>query len=212
MVRDGAAGEAMLIKLLASNPDDKNAVIVALGEACGNAGIPILHAIAADRGATIDERCSALVALAKRQGSDASETLARALLDEDRVIRRYGLLCMAYVGDGRSWDAVLYALRVSLAGPAPRFPFALNPAALFSQSEVLPPIAYLARFATNASREEMVVGLVSSNWDKLYNAEQEWLRSHWLACDPNAEKPMPPNLSRIQSWIQRPFFAPLYVD
>jgi hypothetical protein len=66
----------------------------------------------------MDLRCAALLALAKREGCDATEDFAEALADKTGAVRRYSMMCLAAVGNGSARQAAFSQLRSWLKKPA----------------------------------------------------------------------------------------------
>ncbi len=93
----------------------------ALGYGSGEAGVDELRWAAQETGPhTMDLRCAALLALAKRVGSDATDDFALALSDKTGAVREYSIMCLAAVGNGSARQAAFAQLRSWLKKPAKR--------------------------------------------------------------------------------------------
>jgi hypothetical protein len=77
---EGPTGEARLVQMLDSLAGAKKVMAVAaLGDAQGDQGSAALRGLLAVPQRSVDLRCAALLALAKRDGADASDVLAAHL-------------------------------------------------------------------------------------------------------------------------------------
>jgi HEAT repeat protein len=91
----------------------------ALGYGSGEAGVEELRSAAKETGPhTMDLRCAALLALAKRFGSDATDDLAGALSDKTGTVREYAMMCLAAVGSESAYESATSQLRSWLRKPA----------------------------------------------------------------------------------------------
>jgi hypothetical protein len=90
----------------------------ALGYGSGRAGVEELRTATKETGPhTMDLRCAALLALAKRIGSDATDDLALALSDKTGAVREYPMMCLAAVGNESARQAASAQLRSWLKRP-----------------------------------------------------------------------------------------------
>src|SRR6476661_11020653 len=102
-VRLGAQGDQLLAAL--SDLRGWRAIhrAAALGDVVGPSGGQALRRIIATPGpGTSDQRCAALLALAKREKAQASDALSAVVDDRDAGVRQYALLGLAAVGDERA--------------------------------------------------------------------------------------------------------------
>lgn len=149
----------------------------ALGESRGPFGEATLRELIAKRGpGTSDVRSAALLALAKRAKSAASDILASAADDKDASVRDYALTGLAAVGDARAWEAVLTRLNKMLSRTRK------------SQEEpstVVLATIYLARHAVDDyPRLRRIAQALHKNWDRLQVKERAWLEQYWPAVHP----------------------------
>lgn len=215
-VRSGASGERELIGALASARDEDRAtgIVSALGEADGPDGVAVLRNIIARPVDPLGLRTTALVALAKRQGPAASDVLRVCLLEEDQATAAYALVGLAGVGDDRAWPEVFRWLSQALdeLEPDPDPDHDFDDRTLAAQSDIAAAIAYLARHsASDRGKQQPVVALLRSRWNRLRGAEQRWLTVHWPASDPaQAESFTVLDATWIADWISGPVFEAIY--
>jgi hypothetical protein len=104
---EGPTGEAHLVPMLDSLAGAKKVMAVAaLGDAQGDQGSAALRGLLAVPQRSVDLRCAALLALAKRDGADASDVLAAHLTHTPAAVPQYAIIGLAAVGDDRAWSAV----------------------------------------------------------------------------------------------------------
>jgi len=199
----GPAGEASLLAAWANAAPNERAILVgALGEATGAEGVPFLRRLAADPAAERDERCVALLALAKRSGVDASDVLAEALYDDDEDVRNYGLIALSCVGDDRAVDHVHALMALDLADPDRRdLPFA-------TQYMSIPMATYLVRHARTRDREDELASLIRENVAHLGKAERDWLTVFWPDAVIHQATGMRPRAADMVAW--QPLLATIY--
>ncbi len=203
-VKLGAEGDRLLAGLEGLRGWRALYVTAALGDVVGPRGGDVLRRTIASRGPrTSDLRCSALLALAKREIEGASETLSEAVSDADAAVREYALLGLAAVGDGRAWDAVNARLTAMLARQRARDS---------EPSNVVLAVVYLLRHvADDRARAAAVVSLLQWRWNRLFDAEQRWLAEHWPAVLPSSgatDEPELPDPAALQRWLlDHPLFA-----
>ncbi|WP_250006544.1 HEAT repeat domain-containing protein [Actinoplanes sp. M2I2] len=215
-VRSGASGERQLLDALGSVQDEDQAagIVSALGEAEGPGGVAALREIIAETDDPLEIRTTAVVALTKRQGVEASDVLRAGLTDEDPDLPGYALMGLAGTGDDRAWSDVLEWLRLFLDSQEPDPEHDFEDRVLVAQSDVVAAVAYLARHSvSDGERQQVVVALLRSRWNRLRGAEQRWLTAHWPAGDPA----QPESFTRLDAtwfadWISMPLFAALYLD
>jgi hypothetical protein len=215
-VMEGPAGEARLVRMLGSLAGDKKVTAVAaLGDAQGDQGPAALRSLLAIRQRSVDLRCAALLALAKREGSAASDVLAAHLTRVPAAVRDYAIIGLAGVGDDRVWAQVHAVLRQQLNRPSRTSQLQpLHPA--IGQFKVLITVAYLVRHLrmSPADRIPQLVGTLRSRFDRLYLVEQDWLRTHWPGIDPAGPAPArvdPPDLQPFRAWVaDTGMFGPVF--
>lgn len=181
LVRSGPDGETALIELLAEKRDIR--FVAALGEATGPAGENRLRSIVADHGRSDDERCAALIALAKRVGERGSDCFSEALADRRSDVKDCAAICLAAFGDDRAWDRMVARLKVLLKKPA-RHPAYSND--LSAQPPALVAIGYLARHAGTAERADVANTMIRDSWDRFRPEDHDWVRRYWPAAPPVA--------------------------
>jgi hypothetical protein len=117
---EGPSGEARLVGMLGSlRGFDQVMVVAALGDAQDDEGIPALRSLLAAPQRSVDLRCAALLALAKRAGAEASDVLAAHLSRVPAAVADYAVIGLAGVGDDRAWSQVHTKLRRQLDRPPP---------------------------------------------------------------------------------------------
>ncbi|GAA1893406.1 hypothetical protein [Asanoa iriomotensis] len=202
-VHGGAAGEETLLAAWADGAGDMGGfLLAALGEATGPGGQALLRRLVMDPAAEPDDRCAALVALAKRAGADASDVLGDALLDPDGDIRDYALIAMSCVGDDRAVGHVHALLAMELADPdRQRLLLAI-------QSLVIPMATYLLRHATTAAEQDELAALIRANRDRLGRAEREWFTVYWPAAVDESESGIHADTADMVAW--QPLLRTLY--
>ncbi|MFI7547362.1 HEAT repeat domain-containing protein [Actinoplanes sp. NPDC049599] len=215
-VKSGATGERKLLDALSSARDEERAagIVSALGEAEGPDGVAVLRGIVAQPADPLEVRTTAIVALTKRQGVEASDVLLGCLIDWDDLMPGYALLGLASVGDDRAWPEVLQWLRQTLDSrePNPQHDFADR--TLVAQSDIVAAVAYLARHAAGSwEKQQPVVQLLRSRWNRLRGAEQRWLTVNWSACDPaHPDSCTDLDPAWFADWISEPLFEALYLE
>jgi len=211
----GPAGEAALVRALDVLPKSRRAIAVAyLGDARGPAGPPALrHVLTSDRAAQ-DERCAAILALAKREKERAAPDYARTFSSRDAAVKAYSLAALAAYGDERARPHVATYLSRRLKR---------NPAALVPNPTVLG-ICYLVRYS-DRNRLVALAEAIRGAEDHL-RAERanripirlgadvvEWLEKFWPAClDPAVEvrRVTMPDAQAMQDWVRSdPLFGPV---
>ncbi|GAA3381935.1 HEAT repeat domain-containing protein [Cryptosporangium minutisporangium] len=96
----------------ASSRYQRVGIAAALGETAGPAGLEALREALTARGTgSVDLRCAALIALARRVGEAASEDFATCAADKNVAVRQYAVFCLAACGDDRAWGLVLKFVR-----------------------------------------------------------------------------------------------------
>jgi len=149
---------------------------------------------------SVDLRCAALLALAKREGAAASDILTAHLGGVPAAVRAYAVIGLAGVGDDRAWFKVHTILRRQLKRPAPADQPRLQ------QFQVLMAIAYVARHLNGSPTERipLLVATLRSRFDRLYQVEQEWLSEHWPGIAPHGPHPdrvLPPDPAPFRSLV-----------
>jgi hypothetical protein len=216
-VMEGPSGEARLVGMLGSlRGAEKVMVVAALGDAQGEQGVPALRGLLAARPRSVDLRCAALLALAKRAGAEASDVLAAHLVGVPAAVADYATIGLAAVGDDRAWPQVHARLQRQLGQrPAP----VIQPAQIImgvNQFEVLLTIAYLVRHLGGSPTERIpqLVATMRSGFDRFYRVEQDWLNQHWpgIAPDgPASDQIAPPDPEPFRSLVHAThLFGPVY--
>jgi hypothetical protein len=180
-VMEGPSGEARLVAMSGSlRGFDKVMVVAALGDAQGEEGVAALRALLATPQRSVDLRCAALLALAKRQGVDASDVLAAHLTGVPAAVADYAVVGLAAVGDDRAWPQVHARLRRQLDRPTPiSQPDRILPGV--KAFEAMVTVSYLVRHLACpvVDRTPLLVATLRSHFDRLYRVEQNWLTEHW---------------------------------
>ncbi|GIJ62332.1 hypothetical protein [Virgisporangium aurantiacum] len=203
-VVEGSAGEARLVAMLGSlRGFDKVMVVAALGDAQGERSVAALRSLLAVRQRSVDLRCAALLALAKRQGVGASDMLAAHLTGVPAAVADYAVIGLAAVGDDRAWPQVLDRLRRQLDRPVPTGqPDRLMPGV--KAFEAMVTVSYLVRHLDNplGERKPLLITALRSRFDRLYQVEQNWLIEHWPGVAPDG-----PDIAQVQAPDTQPFRA-----
>lgn len=190
-VTEGPAGESRLVGMLGSlRGVDKVMVVAALSDAQGDEGVPALRILLAVPQRSVDLRCAALLALAKRAGVEASDVLAAHLTRVPAAVADYAVIGLAAVGDDRAWPVVHTILRRQLN----RLPSVVQPREItpgLKQFQALLTIAYLARHVSGSPAERIprLAAALRSRFDRLYQVEQDWLSEHWPGITPDGPHP-----------------------
>jgi hypothetical protein len=235
----GTGGEVELVAVLSDACQSRRTMIVAaLGDAQGQAGPSALRRVLADPKATVDTVCAALLALAKRDGVQASPELAAHLRHRSGSVRSYAMRGLAVVGDDRAWAAAMNALcrmldrptpthltvnaparftgipSAPLAGRSPGLPPADMPS-LSAMFEAMVAITYLVRHLNDAAdtRRGELVSVLRARFDRLHPPEQAFLIQYWRGCQPNG--PDPKQLDNLdpapfRAWARDPLFGPVF--
>jgi hypothetical protein len=215
-VMEGPSGEARLVRMLdALAGPNKVMAVAALGDAQGDQGMGALRGLLAVPQRSVDLRCAALLALAKREGAAASDVLAAHLTRVPGAVRDYAVLGLAAVGDDRAWSQVYTILRRELDRPAPTFqPQRLMPG--LKQFKVLTTVTYLVRHLSTspADRIPQLVDTLRSRFTRLYVVEQDWLRTHWSGIGPDGTDPVridAPDPEPFRAWVaDTQLFGPVF--
>jgi hypothetical protein len=215
-VMDGPPGEARLVRMLDSLTGGKKVMaIAALGDAQGDQGPVALRSLLAVPQRSVDLRCAALLALAKRDGAAASDVLAAYLTHTPAAVRDYAIVGLAAVGDDRAWSPVHNVLRQQLDRPPPTSqPQRLIPG--LAQFKVLTTVAYLVRHlrASPTDRIPQLVETLRSRFDRLYLVEQDWLSTNWSGIDaagPAPDRIDPPDPEPFRAWVASTrLFGPVF--
>lgn len=227
------AGPIAERELVAALPDvsapRRLTVVAALGDAQGEVGPHALRQVLADPKATIDTRCAALLALAKRDGVGASPELADHLNHRSRSVRSYAMRGLAVVGDDRAWTTAIQLLRRLLNRPTPTHIPIHTPLLNRPVSTVAPPktpslsamfeamvtITYLVRHLDDpaAPRRDELVRLLRARFDRFHRPEQDFLIRYWPGCQPDGPDPQQldnPDPAPFRAWARDPLFGPIF--
>jgi hypothetical protein len=215
-VMEGPLGEARLVAMLESIRGSRQVMVAAaLGDAQGEQGIAALRNLLAVPPRSVDLRCAALLALAKRAGIEASDVLAAHVTRVPAAVAEYAVIGLAAVGDDRAWSEVHTLLRRQLDRPPPVVqPREITPGN--SQFHVLVTIAYLVRHLSGspARRIPALVAALRSRFDRLYKVEQDWLSAHWPDITPDGPRPdqvTPPQPAAFRNLVHAThLFGPAY--
>jgi hypothetical protein len=203
-LNEGPAGEARLVAMSASlRGFDRVMVVAALGDAQGDEGVAALRALLAVQQRSVDLRCAALLALAKRQGVAASDVLAAHLTGVPAAVADYAVIGLAAVGDDRAWPQAHERLRRQLDRPTPTSqPDQLIPG--IKDFEAMMTVSYLVRHLSSpvADRTPLLVTTLRSRFDRLYQVEQKWLTQHWPGVAPGG-----PDVALLEVPNPEPFRA-----
>lgn len=207
-VNGGPDGEHALIQLV--NDDDVadwklSEAIGAIGECDGDDGVAFLRELVESDEVDSEYRYPAIVGLTKRIGADITGLLGRCLTDEDRQIRDIAAWALAYSGDASQWEAMWGRLERLLAEPAP-----VNPNSwiqLPGQAPRLITIVYLARHAMTPERQDRLVDLIRSKWDRFLVQEQRWLAFALPATAATHDsEPFVTDVESMVDWVKHPVF------
>jgi hypothetical protein len=201
-VRLGAEGDQLLAAL--SDLRGWRAIhrAAALGDVVGPSGGEVLRRIIATPGpGTSDQRCAALLALAKREKARASDALFAVVDDRDAGVREYALLGLAAVGDERARDVVFKRLEAILRSRQRH----IEP--IEHVQEVTPVVlaaVYLLRHAGDKAQVERLSALLRRRRERLSERERQWFVRYWPSLDPDAA-PSPdltaPEPDTLQRWL-----------
>jgi hypothetical protein len=150
---------------------------------------------------TRDIRCAAVLALAKRLGPGATADFAAALQIPDGAVKEYALLCLAAVGDGRTWDDVFGWLRKRLRrAESTRYG---------QHSPTVAAVDYLLRHGGEPAhdRAERLAKVLRENQSRLSERDVQWLSTAWPALQGDDGIPALPSPGCLIDWSQDPLFA-----
>lgn len=150
---------------------------------------------------TRDIRCAAVLALAKRLGPGATADSVAALQIPDGTVKRYALLCLAAVGDGRAWDDVFGWLRNRLRRP--------GSTRYGGHSPTVAAVDYLLRHggARAHDRAERLAKVLRENLSRLSERDLQWLSAAWPALQGDDGIPALPSPDCLIDWSRDPLFA-----
>jgi hypothetical protein len=214
-VRAGADGENDLVSaLLQLEGDEEVNAVAALGDASGPLGIPALRRLLATPAAANAPTYPALMAIAKREGTAASDVLVDWLRKGNDNEKAAAMIGLAAVGDDRAWDLAFERLtqllrekRTTQFGPPMR--------ALPSNSRPAMAISYLARHVSSnhQGRLSKLVNLLRQNWHNLNPTERTWLMQRWPSVAPetvDVAHVEPPDGKYLALWASTPMLDPIY--
>jgi hypothetical protein len=213
-VHSGTEGEAALVAALPTlDEPDKAGVVVAIGDAIGPLGVPMLRDILHSPSEGGDLYYASLIALAKRQGMGASDVFAEWLSYGGESEKRAAMICLACVGDDQAWDVAFERLS-ALLDRNRNIKFGPPMAALVANSEPAMATCYLARHLAGDEARRLKLGsLLRRKWDQLNPTERKWLPEQWPSIAPegpdlaNLELPHPVVLAL---WARTPILDPRY--
>ena len=195
--------DADLVADLADARGERRAVLVAmLGDAEGDEGPSYLRSVLSAEEMSSNLRCTALIALAKRCGEDATADFEAACGTRSLGVRDYGVLTLAAFGDDRAWQAMLARLarlrrRRRLDDPP--------------SGAVL--VTYLVRHSSSRERVVELVSTVRDVWGQLLPGEQRVIKRFWPDVAPNGPEVAQvraPDALGMENWLRkRPVFGAL---
>lgn len=147
---------------------ERSSTVAALGESgSGSEGSAVVRAEFADamsrlatatkstRAQWRDLACTAVIALANRDGPIATDVYLAAAESANPWLRDYGMTTLAPAGDDRGWDLIATRLAEHLR----------RKLTVSRCSEVLLSVEYLARYASvNSVRASTLVSLIREHW------------------------------------------------
>jgi hypothetical protein len=171
---------------------ERKRVTAALGDTRGPAGSAAVRstfgtawqkypgASKSDRPWERDLLCTCVIALAKRDGPDATDIYVSAALHENANVRRYGLYALAAAGDDRAWGTIMTRLAEILKRRIrPDSP---------SSDEASTAAEYLARYAPQGStRAVRLIMLLREQWRNL--GDPDVLERWWPGIEPGGCSP-----------------------
>lgn len=172
-ISDGEAGEAALVSALGDLTGWRRVPIAAALAHCeGPAGPPALVAALATRGPhSRDLRCASIKALASRCKGKSALDIAKALTQDDPVVRRYAESALAGIPDAPQWFEILLWFKVQLEESV---------VGKRERSWVVSTVAYLTRHAPQEGDElRLLVSMLRDGWSRFTSAEREWLTKTW---------------------------------
>ncbi len=176
-------------------------LIALLGDAEGHEGPEYLRSVLETEQSS-DLRCTALIALAKRCGAEATAEYETACNSRSLNVRDYGVLTLAAFGDDRAWHMMLSRLsrwrrRAQIADPP--------------SGAVL--VTYLVRHAASRGRVLELVATVRGVWDELLPGDRRVVKRYWPDAAPDGPEVAQvhtPNAHGMENWLRkRPVFGPL---
>lgn len=203
----GEAGERALADALPRLPRDRQVVVAAeLGDTGGSAGNETLRSIVFAPGASQDLQCAGLLALAKRNGSTATEDLLAGLASRNGAVKNYAVIGLAHVGDDSAWEPVFHRLEQLLARA--------SRSAASPPSEVLYAVSYLScRSGVVGDGLSRLTTLLRHRWRNLDTDERLWLQTFWPEVAPNGPpsgQVRPTERAAMRDFLREdPLFRPL---
>jgi hypothetical protein len=208
----GPMGERKLLKLIPLLAGDrKTDAVAALGDAQGPDGAAALRELLGRRDIPNELRSVALLALAKREGSSASDVLAAHLGHRYFGVQDMAIRGLAVVGDDRAWPEALKLLREMLDRPVPHpDQGGRTMESLSAMFVVMVYVTYLIRTLQDSRiRLCELVDTLRANFDRLYTIERAFLLEQWAEVEPGGEsaETMPfPDPEPFRQWAMRPMF------
>lgn len=106
-----------------------------------------------------DNACTAVIALARRDGPAATDVCLAAIASANPSVCRYGLDALAVEGDDRGWDSMVAFISEILNRKT---------ISATRWNELITAVEYLARHATlGSARAEQLITLLRAHWAKL---------------------------------------------
>jgi hypothetical protein len=201
-VRLGAEGQELLAALSDLRGWRAIHTAAALGDVVGPNGGEVLRRIIATPGpGTSNQRCAALLALAKREKAGASDALLAVVDDRDTGVRHYALLGLAAVGDQRAQDAVFKRLQAILRSRQGHIEEVVE---VQDVTPVVLAAVYLLRHAGDSAQMERLAALLRRRSERLSHREREWFARYWPSMHPDgplSTELAPPDPDTLQRWL-----------
>ncbi|WP_380176124.1 hypothetical protein ACFEMC_10580 [Kineococcus sp. DHX-1] len=175
-----AEAEASLFAALPELPQSRVPfVLAALGDLRTSGGADLIRqAMTAGRQ---DARCAGLLALTKREGTDALPDVLAALGSSDAELQDYALVCLAVVGDASVWEAVHARFVTLLRRPVGKVQDVEYPGDRAA-------LVCLISWASDRQRE-LLVDQIRRDWTKIERYRPDlayWLQRTWPQVRPTA--------------------------
>jgi hypothetical protein len=169
--RLGADGDALFAAALTSPRANDVLLAAMLGDLAGPAGDEALARVVGASGPnTMDLRCAALLALAKRRPDGAATpTFVEGLASRSGWVKDYALISLAGAGDARGWQPAFDVLRSRLSRPSSA-----------DIDRTWWATAYLAQFPDEPVAD--LVALLRKRWDRIAHA---LIVPHWPEVAPD---------------------------
>jgi len=210
LVADAIDGERQLVAALEGASESvRTGIVAALGEATGEQGGPLLRALAEDRSVDTDTRAMAIIALAKRVGSEGSATYSACLRHRDVILREAATIAMASVGDARDVEVFRERLVKAVTAHPGGGPRLIPKQMLSTKSDILQAVVYLVRHLDESARQELASCLFRHR-EALAKPEREWLTVYWPEAAGFTDAGLPPDIPDLVAWQKKPLLDPYF--